>query len=120
MAEELQHALEAADKAVSMAQVKVDEAQERRQLRIEAVLAAAGVALALPHLLEPETISALLGWWPIGIELPHTANGLLTESGRRVALVAQIAIILPVAALTYFVVKGSLHKLRGVYKRAQS
>lgn len=68
--EELQHALETADKAVSMAQVKVDEAQERGQLRIEAMLAAAGVALALSHLLEPETISALLGWWPIGIELP--------------------------------------------------
>ena len=114
--EELRHALEAADKAVSMAQVKVEEAQEGRQLRIEAVLAAAGVALALPHLLEPETISALLGLL-LDIEVPHMENGLLTESGHLMVLVTQVAIIGPMAYLTYrLVTRGSLHKLRGFYK----
>jgi hypothetical protein len=108
--------LEAANKAVSMAQLKVDEAQESRQLRIEAVLAAAGVALALPHLLEPETISALLGLWPLGIEVPHTQNSLLTESGHLLVLVVQVATIEPIAYLTYRLVRrGSLHKLRGFH-----
>lgn len=131
------NALETADKTVSMAQVQinkvqvqidkaqeserreVDEAQEERQLEIEAWLAAAAVALALPHLLEPETIVALL--WGIGIELSHnTENGLLTESSHIIVLVAQVAIILPVAILTYRRVKqGSLHKPSGLSKRAR-
>jgi hypothetical protein len=115
---ELQHDLEAADKAVSMAQVKVDEAQKGRQVRIEAGLAAAGVALALPHLLEPETISALLGLWPLEIHVPHTHNRLLTDAGHLMVLVAQVAIIGPIAYLTYRLVsEGLLHKLQGLHKR---
>ena len=117
--EELQHTLEVADKAVSVAQVKVVEAQEKRQLRIEALLAAAAVGLALPHLLESETISAFLEW-PIGHEVLHTENGLLTGTGHLIVLVVQVAIVFPVAVLTYFGVKGSLHNPRGASKRVRS
>jgi hypothetical protein len=59
--EELQYALESADKAVSMAQLKVDKAQEGRQRRIEAWLTAVALALALPDLLGSDTTAALLG-----------------------------------------------------------
>jgi hypothetical protein len=117
--EELRNALEAADKAVSIAQVQVDKAQEKRQLGIEALLAAVGMALALPHLLEPETTAALLGLWPIEIKVPHTENGLLTESGHLIVLVAQAIIILAFAYVAYLVVKGSLHKPRGPSRRAR-
>jgi hypothetical protein len=96
-------ALEAAAAAMSLA-------QERRQLRIEALLAAAGVALALPHLLDYEATLALLTWvhgllsGPLGLDTTHT------EFGRITVFWVQIAIVLPFAVLTYVLVKGSLSK----------
>ncbi|MDX6380974.1 MAG: hypothetical protein QOI57_1998 [Rubrobacteraceae bacterium] len=105
------HALEAANPVLRMAQLRTDKAQERRQLRIEALLAAVGTALALPHLLEPETTAALLGLWPFEIEGLHE-NGLLTESGHLIVLRAQFLIVLAFAVAAYFVVKGLLRKPR--------
>jgi hypothetical protein len=60
MVAEGRDALEVADKAVAMAQVQIDKAQERGQRRTQTLLAVLAVALAVPQLVNQEAANALI------------------------------------------------------------
>lgn len=111
---ELQHALDTADRAVSLAQVQVDKAQENmqrqaaeereyRRRRIEAWVAAVAIALALPELMSQRVTGALLG--PLAPEDDPT--------GVRILLAAQLGIIVLVALLVGLAVNFLHGKWRG-------
>jgi len=101
--EPLQHALDTADKAISVGQVqahrrqedlqrRVEKAQQIRQRRTETFLAVLAVALALPELINQEATQALLDW----VGLSVTGRPLLEV---RKLLAAQVAIIVGVAVV---------------------
>jgi hypothetical protein len=117
MVTEGRNALQTADPVLRMAQLRTDKAQESRQVGIEAWLAAAGLALALPHLIDYEATRALLSV-PLsllfGLEVPDT------EPVRLIVLAVQVIVIAAAAGLAYRRVKGSLNKPGGLPKRTRS
>ena len=62
--EELQRALEMADRAVSVAHVQATKEQEDRQRRIGTILAVVGAALTVPGIMDREVARGLLGLFP--------------------------------------------------------
>jgi hypothetical protein len=90
--EELQHALETADKTVSLAQVQADKVQQSKTHRIEFVLAVTAAALAVPHWIEGDTI---------GRVLEHSSISILykVHDNVFVQLVIQVALVLAFALL---------------------
>ncbi len=95
--EEFRDALEIADKAVSVAQVQVDKAQEKRQQGTQVLLAVIGAALAVPQVIDREMAGTLLGQFTAKEPLDHSIVALL---GIQLAIV--MAVTLLVVLLVYF------------------
>jgi hypothetical protein len=106
--EPIQHALDTADKGISVAQVQVDkrqedlqrrseEAQQIRQRRLETFLTVLASALALPELINQDAARAILD----GAGLSVRGN---TTPDVLALLTAQIAIIVGAAILLGLVV----------------
>lgn len=95
--EEFRDALEVADKAVSVAQVQVDKAQENRQRDTQVLLAVIGVALAVPQVIDREVAGTLLGRFPENEPPDHSIFALL---GIQLAII--LAVTLVVVSLVYF------------------
>ncbi len=89
-----QNALQAASTAVNIVQAQLDQRQERQRQRIEALLAIAGVALAIPQLIDREAAGALLRWAGVRVSLDDVMFLLQAQLGITlvVALLAGLLV----------------------------
>lgn len=86
-----QHPLESAKMAVDMLGTSLDKEQERKQQRIETLLAAAAAVLSVLTLVDKETVRGLLGF--LGVPQPIDILPVLGIQVGLIVLVALLAVL---------------------------